>query len=172
MSNSLSDVQIDLDRERSKMNLKELSASLTLFLLFLPIFTDADQMCYVCQFATSLPVECATDPKAWKGGDPFVRCSQDCTIDAIFDAETGIPTFVNRGCHKAHRENGCVLTGKSHSCFFSCKGKNYCNGQYLARSPMQDSDGASSLTPRSPVGFLLTALSLSTFILVWLAVGN
>ena len=47
---------------------------------------DADQMCYVCQFATSLPVECATDPKAWKGGDPFVRCSQDCTIDAIFDA--------------------------------------------------------------------------------------
>ncbi|GFR64702.1 hypothetical protein ElyMa_005513400 [Elysia marginata] len=120
-------------------------------------------MCYYCGFQANVGPECINDPKSWKNGDPHVKCKFDCVINAIFSAETGKPTFVYRSCQTgADRENGCEKVGNTHTCFFSCNGKDYCNDRDLSHSPMQDHDSTSRLTPLSSSGLLLNVGSLCT----------
>ncbi|GFO28039.1 hypothetical protein PoB_005454400 [Plakobranchus ocellatus] len=124
------------------------------------------QVCYVCHYGTNLPSECVNDPKSWQGGEARVNCPYDCTINAIFNAESGTPTYVYRGCHDSTRDDGCVVVGDTHNCFFSCKDRDYCNGQAMTRSPLLDSDGASTLTPLSSGGLLVSVGSFCTIVLM------
>ncbi|GFN94839.1 hypothetical protein PoB_002134500 [Plakobranchus ocellatus] len=80
--------------------------------------------------------------------------------------ESGTPTYVYRGCHDSTRDDGCVVVGDTHNCYFSCKDRGDCNGQVMTRSPLLDSDAASTLTPLSSGGLLVSVGSFCTIVLM------